>query len=241
MPLIDSFAILGPAAPVPGDFGREELLRRMDELEITHAIVISALAMDCDFEVGNAWLAKEIENERRLLGYAVVNTNHPPQAIEDMRRYMSRKNFVGMMLVQGNGNTPVSNADSEEILNAYRRYGKPLLISAPNRECVYAASALAAKFDQMKFVLMGMGGEDWRSAISAATAYLNIYLSTTGEISPDKVRQAWPAVNGHRILFGSGAPLVDPAIVLGMIEEVELAGREKDLLLQGNAYRTFAG
>ncbi|MEI6914020.1 MAG: amidohydrolase family protein [Armatimonadota bacterium] len=239
MAIIDSYAVLGPGAPAPGLFGRVELLARMDELQITHGIVASALAISSDFESGNAWLAQQIEGERRLLGYAVVNTNHPPQAIEDMRKYMSRRQFVGMMLIQGNGQTPVSSADAEDILNAYRRFGKPLLISAPNRECVYAASVIAQKFDQMKIVLMGMGGEDWRSAIAAAAANLNVYLSTTGEISPDKIREGWPVVNGNRILFGSGAPQVDPAITLGMIEEVGLNSREKEQLLSGNAHKTF--
>lgn len=241
MPLIDSYAILGCAAPCSGAFDRDQLIRRMDALGITHSIVTSSLAIASDFEAGNEYLASQIEGQKRLLGYAVVNTNHPAQSIETMRKYMTRRQFVGMLLIEGDAKTPVNSHDAEEILNAYRRYGKPLLISAPNRECVYGAGEVARKFDQMKVVLVDMGGLDWRSAIAAAVANLNIYLTTTGEVSPDKVREGWTAVKGNRMIFGSGVPLVDPAVVLGMVDEVSLAEREKQQLLSSNSERLFAG
>jgi len=238
--LIDTFVLLGSGAPLAAPFGREQLLKRMDELGITHAIAASSLAIASDFEAGNEWLAREIEGERRLLAWAVVNTNHPPEAIESVRKYMANRQFVGLLLIEGNDHTPVSGAEYHDILNAYRRFGKPLLISAPNRECVYAAAEIAKQFELIKVVLVGMGGQDWRSALAAARENLNIYLSTTGEISPDKVREAWPVVNGHRIMFGSGAPLVDPSVPLGMVEEAGLKDFEKTQLFSSNAERAFA-
>ncbi len=241
MALIDTLSILGCGAPCAGQFGREALLKRMDTLGITHGIVASSLALASDFTTGNARLASEISGERRLLGYAVVNTNHPAEAIESIREYMPKKQFVGLYLIQGDIETPVAGTDAEEILNAYRRFGKPLLISTPNRHCVYAAAEIAKRFELIKVVLVGMGGRDWRSAIAPATEHLNIYLQTTGEISPDKIREGWASVKGNRMMFGSGAPATDPAVVMGMIEEVGLSEREKQQMFAGNAERTFAG
>lgn len=241
MPLIDSFAILGCGAPCQQEFDKAQLLKRMDQLGITHAIVASSLALASDFESGNAELARQIADEKRLLGYAVVNTNHPPEAIEDMRRYMTKRQFRGLVLVEGALGTPVSSADAEEILNAYRRFAKPLLIHTPNRESVYAAVEVARKFELMKVVLIGMGGTDWRSAIAAARSELNVFLHTTGEISPDRIREGWAAVNGNRMMFGSGAPMHDPAVVLGMLEEVKLSKPDQQKMLFSNAEKTFAG
>lgn len=241
MPLIDTYAVLGCGAPCEGAFGRDQLLKRMDDLGITHAIVTSSLALASDCDAGNAWLAEQINGERRLLAYAVVNTNHPPQAIETMRKYMAKRQFVGLILIEGDAHTPVSSADAEEILNAYRRFGKPLLLMTPNRQCVYAATEIAKTFELIKVVLVGMGGKDWRSAIAAATAHLNIYLQTTGEISPDKIREGWPTVKGHRMIFGSGVPAVDPAVMMGVIDEAGLSSQDKEQILSGNSERTFGG
>lgn len=241
MPLIDTLAMLGSGAPCSGMYGRPELLSRMDSLGITHAIVASSLACASDFVVGNAWLASQIEGERRLLGYAVVNTNHPPEAIECIRKYMPKRQFVGLILLEGDVSTPLSGTDAEEILNAHRRYGKPLLISCPNRACVHAAADIARKFPLVKVVLAGMGGRDWRSAVTVAAAELNVVLQTSGEPSPDKIREGWTAVKGNRIVFGSGSPLVDPAVTLGTISEVGLKQPELAQILFGNAERIFTG
>lgn len=240
MALIDSYAVLGSGAPCETEFGKAELLKRMEELGITHSIVVSSLAISSDFERGNAWLDEQIQGESKLLGYAVANVNHPAQAVENMRHYLTRRQFAGLLLVQGDPQTPVNMADAEEVLNAYRRYAKPLLISAPNRECVYAAVEIAEHFDLIKVVLIGMGGRDWRSAIAAAKSHLNICLSTTGEISPDKVREGFHAVNGNRIVFGSNTPTVDPAVVMGMVAEAALGQRDLAKLLGGNAESIFA-
>lgn len=240
MALIDSYAVLGSGAPCQAPFTRDDLLKRMEELGITHSIVASSLAISSDFEAGNAWLAEQIHDQSKLLGYAVANINHPAQSIDDMRHYLTRRQFAGLIVIQGDPHTPVNVADAEEVLNAYRRYAKPLLICAPNRECVYAATEIARQFELIKVVLIGMGGRDWRSAIAAAKAHLNICLSTTGEISPDKVREGYHSVNGNRIMFGSNAPVVDPAVVMGMIAEAGLGQREMNKLLGLNAGNIFA-
>ncbi len=90
-------------------------------------------------------------------------------------------------------------------------------------------------------VLVGMGGKDWRSAIAAARQHLNIYLQTTGEVSPSRIREGWAAVNGNRMMFGSGAPMTDPAVTLGMIREAGIPERDLQKLLFSNAEKTFAG
>jgi len=239
--IIDSLAILGCGAPCAGEFGRDQLLRRMDQLGITHAIVASSLAISSDFVAGNAWLAEQIAGHRRLLGYAVVNTNHPEEAMQDMRRYLTKQQFRGLVMIEGRPDTPVSSADAEELLNAYRRFAKPLLLFTPRRECVYAAADIAPKFELIKVVLVGMGGKDWRSAIAAARQHLNIHLQTTGEVSPSRIREGWAAVNGNRMMFGSGAPMTDPAVTLGMIREAGIPERDLHKLLFSNAEKTFAG
>lgn len=241
MAIIDSFAVLGCGAPCSGEFGRDQLLKRMDDVGITHAIVASSLAMASDFQAGNAWLGEQIAGQKRLLGYAVANTNHPREAVEDMRTYMVKRQFRGMLLIEGSVDSPVHSSDADEVLNAYRRFGKPLLVCANNRESVYAATEIARKFQLIKVVLVGMGGTDWRSAIAAALQELNVFLHTTGEVSPSRIREGWEAANGNRMMFGSGAPKTDPAVTLGMVRECGFDDKDLQKLLFTNAERTFAG
>ena len=80
--------------------------------------------------------------------------------------------------------------DARDILNAQRRYAKPVAIHVPDGEAVQAGREIAAAFTAMKFVFLGMGGDDWRSAVRVAKQHLNVYLEISGSLDSDKIAQA---------------------------------------------------
>src|SRR5207253_10437773 len=130
------------------------------------------------------------------------------QAIRDM---LGVKRFVGVMLISTHPAEPLHPLVADEVLNACRRYQKPIFLSTPNAMCVETALQLARTYNMHKFIFLGMGGGDWRTGIAAAQQSVNIFLETSGAMDLTKIPAAVEAIGSHRILFGSGMPHIDPA------------------------------
>ncbi|MCW3061089.1 MAG: putative metal-dependent hydrolase of the TIM-barrel fold, partial [Capsulimonas sp.] len=148
---------------------------------ITGAALISGLAASCDFITGNARLRQILNPAAGLYGYVTLNAGYPDESQEEQRKHLGRREFVASVLF-GHDDYPVTLSDSREILNAQRRYTKPMAIHAPNAAAVHAAREIAAEFPSMKFVLLGMGGDSWHAAVAAAKQNLNIYLEISGSM-----------------------------------------------------------
>src|SRR5205807_138858 len=126
---------------------------------------------------------------------------------------------------------PVTKMVADEIINAYRRYSKPLFLFTPNGECVQAALDIAKSYPMLKVVFLGMGGADWRIGIAAAHAATNVLLETSGSLDRAKLPAAVEAIGSHRILFGSGTPRVDAAAAAGLIEDSDLSDDARQKIL----------
>jgi predicted TIM-barrel fold metal-dependent hydrolase len=165
--------------------------------------------------------------------------NRLDSSIAVMRDQMGFRKFLGMAVAGVKSDEPVTKMVSDEIINAYRRYGKPLFLFTPNGECVQSALEIARGFPMLKVVFLGMGGDDWRTAIAAAHASTNVLLETSGAMDRAKLPAAIEAIGAHRILFGSGSPRVDAAAVLGLVHDSALSEDARRKILCENANKLF--
>jgi hypothetical protein len=210
----------------------------MERYGIERCIVSATTANSCDFIRGNAQI-KEIAGKGRIFGCAVVNTQYPSESIEDMRQYMSLPSFVALMIHSGAPGRPVTLDECNDMLNAHRRFAKPVMIEAADREGVLAATEIAQKFTGIKFVLLSMGGAEWRTAVAAADKTLNLVMEISGSLSPDKISLGAATVGAHRMIYGSNLPFADPAATIGLVEDGGLSDGEKQMIFEGSAKRLF--
>ncbi len=239
MPLIDAHAEIGttPLWGVP--FTDANLLRSMQKYGIERAIISSTCGNSCDFMLGNAQIAKVIQANKNLSGCAVVNIHYPEQSQKDMHKHLSSDSFAGILITSGLRGRHVTLAESEEILNAHRRFVKPVFLHVQNKEALLAADEMARAFPVMKFILLGMGGDDWRMATVLADKTLNLVLEASGSFSPDKIEFAVEHIGAHRLVYGSGLPYVDPSSVIGLVQDAEISDADKKMILEGSARRLF--
>jgi len=239
MAIIDVHAEIGttPLWGVP--FTDANLMRSMQKYGVDRSIVSSTIGNSCDFIRGNAQIAKVVQANPAMLGCVVVNINYPEQSQKEMHSYLLDDNFAALLVISGVRGQHVTLAESEEILNAHRRFIKPVYLRTPNQAAALAANEIAKAFPIMKFVLIGMGGEDWRMATLLAERTLNLVLEVSGSSSPDKIGFAVEHIGSHRIVYGSGLPYVDPAAVIGMVQDAEIADSDKRNILAGSARRVF--
>lgn len=240
MPIIDVHAEIGttPLWGVP--FSDANLTRSMQKYGVQRSIVSSTIGNSCDFRRGNAQIAKMLEtNKANMLGCAVVNINYPEQSQKEMHSYLTDDSFAGIMVTSGVQGKPATLAEAEELLNAYRRFIKPVFLRVPDQTSLLAANEIAKVFNGMKFVLLGMGGEDWRMAAVLADRTLNLVLEVSGSFSPDKIKFAVDKIGSHRMVYGSGLPYVDPSAVIGLVEDAEISDMDKRNIFENSARRLF--
>lgn len=239
MAITDVHAEIGttPLWGVP--FTDANLMRSMQKYGVDKSIISSTIGNSCDFRRGNAQIAKIVKTNPALLGCMVANINYPELSQKDMHAYMGDDSFVSLLVISGVRGQHVTLAESEEILNAHRRFIKPVYLHTPNQAAALAANEIAKAFPIMKFVLIGMGGEDWRMATVLAERTLNLVLEVSGSSSPDKIEFAVEHIGGHRIVYGSGLPYVDPSAVIGMVQDAEISDADKRNILSGSARRVF--
>jgi uncharacterized protein len=237
VPIIDLRTQMGTSTIWAAQSGSADLLKAMTKYGFGGCVVSSTLGNTCDFKSGNDWISNEIKGQQRFLGCVVVNATHVEESIEDMHKYLGEKNFAGIVLRSGIPGRHVTVDECSDILNAYRRFNKLVLVEAENREAVAAARDIAEKFKQSRFVMLAMGGDDWMNAVAAAEKTLNLYLETSGNLNPNKIKYAFEKVGPNRLVFGSNWPYADPALTIGLIEDADISDADKKRIFETNAMR----
>lgn len=239
MPIFDTHAYYGETSLSSAAASREAILASMRRSDINQAALISSLAARCDFIAGNRRLSQVVDAESGLFGWVCLNSDYTAESQEEQRKYLMRPEFVGGVLF-GESDAPVTVGQARDILNAQRRFTKPMAIYAPNAVAVRAVEEIAAEFPTMKFVLLAMGGEDWRTAVAAAKRQVNLYLEASGNLDSDKISHAVATLTPRKLLFGSGLPYLDPELTLGLIAEADgLTGPDRARILSQNAQSLF--
>lgn len=218
--------------------GVDGILKVIQKYNLEKAVLLSSMAASSDFGMGNKELFEALKSDNRLYGYLVVNPNYPDESIQLMRTAMTSPKFLAIALCQG-ATTPYPNAtDYADILNAYRRFAKPVFIQTSYAEGVAAAEQIACEFPTIKFVFGSMGGEDWKRALACEKIF-NVMLETSGSYDVEKIEEAVEHFGPNRVLYGSNFPFADPASMLALIQSSNISKEAMAKILGDNAKKLF--
>ena len=240
MPIFDIHAYLEGYA-IPGiNQNAAQVQQMMQAREIERTVLFSVRAAQADPLSGNRILKAMIEQGTGLYGCLTAHLGRIDASLQAIKDLMGGRRFIGVLLTDTNPKDPLQPLVADEILNACRRYQKPIFLQTPNAACVEAALHLAKTYSMHKFILLGMGGAEWRTGIVAAHQATNIFLETSGSLDRAKIPAAIEAIGSHRILFGSGCPTLDPAAALGVLQDSDISPAGQRLILHENAAKLFA-
>lgn len=238
MPIIDIHAHLGGTAWFQAD--REGLLRAMQRAGIQQMAVSSRLALASNFAEGNFKLKAALDGAPALLGYVVVNPAYTEVSVQEMRRYLGARNFVGIKLHPHASGQPLDSAATRSLVNSFRRYQKPLLAHVWGEADVRALEVLAQECPTVKMIAAHAGGDAWSACLALAERQLNLLLEPfTGGAERDKLQEGVERIGAHRIVFGTHFPVLNPGVALGMVADARLSDTDKNLILGGNAAKLF--
>lgn len=214
-------------------------MNALNQRSITATVAISSHALAVDVAAGNRILRAATEATPGFYGCLAARVDRPDQAVATLRELAGNRRMLGVLLLGRQVGAPVPRRDADEVLNAYRRYGKAVFILAPDAEAVEAGLEIARAYTMLKVVLLGMGGSSWQQAVAAAEAATNLLLDTSGSLDPAKLPYAVEALGPHRLLFGSGFPHVDPVVGLAALDAAGFGAEAKRKVLEDNARRLF--
>ena len=248
-PIIDVHCGWGATASAPQWNDIPSIQTALQKRGVTQSFLSSLLARRYDMPTGNDALAaalpsmqkQENANTTEVRGWLVAHPARNLDSQAQMKKHLADDRFVGVaMYPDPLTGSPVTARDAREIVTAFRRYAKPLLVETQSAAGMAEVVKMTEDMAGVKIIASGMGGEEWREAIDMTVRGLNLLLDISGSLSPEKIEYAFSALNGsRRLLFASGGPYTDPAAVLGLVRDADIPEEDRDRILGGNAARLF--
>jgi len=222
----------------------EELLHSMDELEIEAALVCPLRPISYNLVDANKQLAASIrEFPDRLVGAARIDPWQPSAA-------NSLEHAVGLLGLQALYLNPWEEhfrADMgllDPLMEIAQAAELPVLISAgyPWLSEALQVCSLAQRWPGVEIVMTN-GGQINISGLGQADATLamqkasNLHIDTAGVYRQDFIEETVEIFGSQRVLFGSGAPYFDQRYEIKRCLLADIAEKDRQNMLTGNARR----
>ena len=196
------------------------------------------------FRECNHWTADGMRRfNGRVLGYCYVNPGYGREALEEIRRCVEERGFIGIKLYNEYLCTePVVFP----IVELAIELGVPILHHAshshyfvedqPNMSDGGHLAELASRYPEAMLICAHIsGGGDWEWTIKALRHAPNVLLDTSGSVTDEgTVELAAAVVGGDRLLFGCDSSMTAG---VGKIRSANLSAQDKEKILGGNMMR----
>jgi uncharacterized protein len=186
---------------------------------IAQTLASSLRAIADDVSAGNdeAFSAAQSSGDH-LLAYVVVNPNDLDGSCASMDQAYTRDQAIGAKLHCQWTGQPTASSACARLLREVARRGRPLKIHVEGAAWDEALACVADEFPNWKLIVAHGGpGTPTVQGAELVGRTRNVYLELSSSFAALPVaRQVVGAVGPERLLFGSDAPLLDPAYVLGL-------------------------
>jgi len=222
----------------------DQLLRRMDALDIDMALACPLKPLSYDLDRANATLAACIEDHAdRLLGAARVDP-WQPDAPESLRRGLETHNLRAVFLNPWEENFRAEMGGLDPLMEIAEWHGVPVLIATgyPWLSESLQVCALARRWPGVP-VVMSNGGQINISGLAQADAALalhrahNLYIDTAGVYRQDFIEETVQQMGAERVLFASGAPYLDQRYEVKRVLWADVDDTARRAMQCGNAQR----
>lgn len=188
-----------------------------------------------DLDGGNGRLAAILGTDKRFRGWLTLSVHHPDTAQNLARKYLVKPVWIGARFDQRTDEDAIDAAGGYIILNALRRYGRPVLLTVNSPATLHAAIAAAREFHTVKFIIAPQCENITADSIPAIREVINTWwLPSAAYAERDVVAQAVASLGERRVLWGSDWGRLHPAAALGMINESQLTGLQRERIVLRN-------
>ncbi len=236
MKKIDMHGHLGYwAFAIPGCGTAESLVHLCERYDIERLAASSTQALTYDMQAGNADMARAASEHERLLMYVYVNANWPAESCAEMDTYLGEDFAVGVKVHCGYSGVASSDPRLYDLMAEIARRTSLVKVHPGAAEDL---SRWARAWPDLNIIIAHAFASNYREAVALAAAHANIYLDfCSSHAGSGKVRDTLDRIGPGQVVFGSDMDLIDPAFVMGMFEEADLADEERQAVYYDNGAR----
>lgn len=202
----------------------EKFIELMDEYGFERAIITS---------LDNEEVREAMEiYPNRFIGNVWVNPNEGDKSVETVHKYVRDFGFKGIKLHPLLQSYVANSEIVKPIIESAEELNVPVFIHSghPPFSLPWSIAQLAEEFPKVNIVMIHMGHGHAvyiQAAIDMAKKLPNLFLETSGMPMHDKIKEAYEAVGGRRIFFGTDIPFHHPSVE---IRRAEVSGLDKGQL-----------
>ncbi len=202
--------------------------------------------------ISNAEVAAQVaQAPTRLRGLASVDLTKPMQAVQEIRRWVDGKTFVGVRVVPWLWNLPPNDRLYYPIYATCAELGVPLctqightgplMRSDVGHPIPYLEDVLL-DFPELT-VVGGHVGFPWVNEVASLTVkFPNFYVDTSAYAAhrlPRDFVEYMQTLGSGRVMFGTNWPMISPLACLNKIEQLGLSSDQQTAYLSGTAQAVF--
>jgi hypothetical protein len=196
------------------------------------------------FRECNQWMAEGMKRfAGRVLGYCYVNPGYTREALEEIRRCIGERGFVGIKLYnEYTCNEPVVFPIVELAIELrvpilqHAAHSHYAVVEQPRLSDAGHLAELARRYPEARLICAHpSGGGDWEWAIKAMRHAPNVFFDTSGSATDEGVVEMAARVLGvDRLVFGCDSSMTAS---VGRIRAAELSAGDREKILGGNMER----
>ncbi len=215
--------------------GIEAATAYADQFDIESLCLASEEAIT-DLSGGNARLAEAIATDKRFKGWLELSVHQSDLSQDLARRYLMRPQWVGSRFEQADDGDAIDSAGGLTLLNALRRYGKPILLTCSSPATLAASIRVARDFHTLRFLLSPQSEALTSDAPPAMKEILNISLLPSAQwCERDVIAQAVAVLGERRVLWSSDWGRLHPAAAMGMLRDSSVGKLQRERIVMRNA------
>lgn len=231
--------------PMPWDvpfLGDDALMSTLAADNATgHAVASSVLAIAADLEAGNREMVELCARVPGQLGYLVADPNDIDASRELLRRWGGEPGIVGVKVHTEWSKRHTGSPQIAALFDVLADHGRPVKIHNDGPDWDQHLLRIARDHPRLPIIIAhaGLGHPMVEGARIAAQAD-NIYAEMSSSFAQlAAVREFIQTIPPERMLFGTDAPLLDPAFVLGTYQDAEIPAADQDRIYWDNAAQLF--
>ncbi|MET0132745.1 MAG: amidohydrolase family protein [Kibdelosporangium sp.] len=179
-----------------------------------------------------------------LAGVVYLSPEHPRESLDELNRHVADGLFVGVKLWIA---MRASDSRLDRLAERITELDVPVLQHAwykkvdgtPDESTPADVAELARRHPGLRIQMAHLGGAGKRG-VADIGPYPNVVVDTSGgDPVLGEVDHAVTELGAHRVIFGSDAPIRDPATALSKVLGSRLTEGDRALVLRENALRVY--
>lgn len=239
------FDVHGHFFPAPWEVPRRDeagppldVLRRFG---IRRHVASSIPAIMGDLEAGNAATVASCASSPDQLGYLVANPLDVELAGDHIRRWGRSPGIAGIKVHSEGSGVPTASPRMAELFDALAGFGLPVKIHNHGEGWEDALLSIARAHPDLPIIVAHSGHHRPQPSVGPiVNGSVNVHIElASSKADLEDARELVSMVDEERILFGADAPLLNPAFILGLYQELGLADDVLGRIYWDNAERVF--